>query len=73
MKENWFRRVLVRGGIWKKDGCGTVYVKDLTKGLWKQVKIYRKDDITFPTGRENASSKAAFPTTISDFIQTCYK
>lgn len=42
MKYNGFRRVPVSGGIEKKDGCGTQYMKDETEVHQKKVGIQMK-------------------------------
>lgn len=47
MKFDWFPKVVVRGGIARKDGCGTPYRRIVTERLWKQGEFYIKDDITF--------------------------
>lgn len=73
MKDEGFRRDLVRGGIRKKDGCGILNVKDVNELLSKQVEISGKADITFHPGRENAFSRAASPSTITDFVGSCYE
>lgn len=38
-------RVLVRGSNGKKDGCGTIYMKEVTEVLRKQVEFCEKDYI----------------------------
>lgn len=38
-KEDKFRRALVRGGIAKKDGCGSLYTKNVTEVLQEHIKF----------------------------------
>lgn len=49
-EENGFSRVLVIGSIEKKDGCGTVKVKDATDAIRSQVKYCLSNDVLFRPG-----------------------
>lgn len=53
------RRLMVRGGISKKDSWGTTYMRDVTEELPKQVKICGNDNSFFRLERGNALSRAS--------------
>lgn len=67
MTDHGFRRVLMRGGSEKKDGCGTLHVKDVTKFLQKQVECRQKEDIMFRLERGKALSRAASPRMTTEY------
>lgn len=73
MKTDGSCRVLVRGGTGKKNGCSTLYVKDISEALQKKVEFFRKDDITFQPDHENALSKSVFPAMRTDYIRTYFE
>lgn len=68
MKDDAFCALLVRGSIEKKNCCETLYVKDATDMLRKQVEFCGKDGNTFLPGHENALPTATYPIKITDFI-----
>lgn len=41
-KDDDFRRVLLSGGIGTKYGCGSLFMKDVTEVLRKQVEVLEK-------------------------------
>lgn len=57
MKHDGFRTVVMRENVKRKDSRVTLYVKCETELLQNQVKICRKDNITFRPALENASSE----------------
>lgn len=42
-----FRRAVVKGSIWKKYGCGTLYLTYMKGVFRKQVEFYEKVDTSF--------------------------
>lgn len=68
MKGNEFCRVLEEGGIAKMDGCGNLYVKDVTEVFQKQVELCRKDGMTISLVCRKALSRAASLRIIKDII-----
>lgn len=73
MIDDRFGRVLVSFSIEMKDGFGTLYMRDATELLRKQVEFFGKDDTTFCTGRGNALSRATIPNKITNYIRACNK
>lgn len=73
MKGNGLCRVLVRGAIGKKDGRGTLYVKNVLAVLRKRVDFCGKDYVTFHPDCEIALSRTVFPNMATDHIRTCYE
>lgn len=66
-------RAVVKGDIGKGDGCDTPYVKDVTKMLRKQVLLCGKNDITFREDYGNTLSRAASPSTTTNYIRTYFE
>lgn len=72
MKDNQFRRVLVRRVIGKKDSCHILVVRDVTDTLRKYVKICEEHDITHNPEFENALPRAVFPGMATKYNQIWY-
>lgn len=70
MKDDVFRRVLMKEDIRTKSGFGTPCVKDATEVLRKQVVFGGNDDIKFCSGFGNPFSTAAFQGMIAGYIRT---
>lgn len=73
MKEDGIRRVLLRGRIAKKDGCATLYLRDVAEVLRNHVEFCGGDDITFRQERGNALSRYASQSLITNYIQILYE
>lgn len=62
MKNHIVRKALVEGGIAKKCGCSTPYLKYVKEVLRKHVRFCGKDDITFLPEQGHALQIAVSPT-----------
>lgn len=72
MKDYGLYGVLKRSAIARNDRHGTVYVREVTEGLLKKVKICRKDEFMFLLDRRTAISTVAFPSMTTDYTKAYY-
>lgn len=63
----------MRGRNAKKDGCGQLYVRDVTGVSKKQVEFCGRYNITFCPERRNALSRSTSPSMSTEHIQAYYK
>lgn len=73
LKNDGSCRVLTRGCIEEKDGCGTSFLKALTGLHRKQVEFCGKDDTTFCPCHGKDLSRVAITAMSTNYIQTCYE
>lgn len=72
-KSNEVYKFLRRGGTKRNDGCGTLFMKNVTKLLQRLIELCENNFAMFSLGRRNTLSNATFPIMITDNIQTYYK
>lgn len=72
IKDNGLHRVLVRGYSAKKDWYCTLYCKDVTEMLSKQIEFCGKQDITFRPDKKSKLSRVISSTITTEEILTCH-
>lgn len=72
-KDYGFRRIMLRDGIGKMNGCSIIYVRHATELLRRQVECFREDDIKLRPELKTASSRASIQSLTTGHIRTCYK
>lgn len=73
MKNDEFERPLVKFGGARKNGSGTLYVKNDCDLLRKQVKWLRREDDIFHPERAEHMSEVISPSMTTSFFHKCYE